>query len=58
MKKTIYKVGQIVRNKRSKLVRRITRVSNGRIFWTSKNGGRKGVCDKYKLTQWIAGKDK
>lgn len=56
MTKTIvYKVGQLVKNKRTRVVKRITKVAKGRVFWITKDGKRKGNCDKTKMTYWISG---
>jgi hypothetical protein len=52
-----FKVGQIVKNKRTGLVRRITKVSKDTVFWISKDGKRKGSCGKYTLRSWVAGTD-
>lgn len=53
----MFKVNQIIRNKRSKLVRRITKVSKGNINWTSKDGNIGGKCSAKSLARWVAGKD-
>ena len=50
-----YKVGQIVKNKRTRVERRITKVSKGVINWIAKKGNKKGVCLSITLTKWING---
>lgn len=52
-----YKVGQIVKNKRTRLVRRITKVQKAVVHWISKDLSNKGKCSAASLTRWIAGKD-
>lgn len=54
---TNLKVGQTIRNKRSKLVRRITKISKGTVSWTSRDGVIKGKCSAKSLIRWISGKD-
>lgn len=51
----IFKVGQIVKNKRTKLVRRIAKVSKGMINWISKDSKRKGVCTAETMSKWVNG---
>lgn len=52
-----YKVNQIVKNKRSGLVRRITKVAKGNVSWISKDGEKKGTCLEETMNSWSAGKD-
>lgn len=47
-----YKVGQIVKSKRSNLERRITKVALGRVFWISKDGKKKGNCSIVSMNSW------
>lgn len=54
--KSQFKVGQVVKNKRSKLIRRVTKDINGMVSYLKKQGG-KGRCSEFALARWIAGKD-
>ena len=56
-KQVVYKVGQIIKNKRTKLVRRVAKVSKGVVSWISKDGKKKGSCESSEITRWIAGND-
>ena len=56
-KPVVFKVGQIIRNKRNGFVRRVTKVSKNDVFWVSKDGKKKGSCSKYTLASWVVGND-
>ncbi len=51
-----YQVGQIIRNKRNKLIRRITKVTKEGIHWITKTG-RKGKCTIQSLERWASGEE-
>jgi len=50
-----YKVGQLVKNPVSKLVRKITKIAGKKVFWVSKDGKKKGSCTLETFTKWTAG---
>lgn len=56
-KKDEYKVGQIIRNPRSGLRRRITKVEKDKISWLSNDGKKTGKCTRATLKIWLEGKD-
>lgn len=55
MSKTLA-VGQKIRNKRTGLVRVITKVSNDSVSYT-KDDGKKGKCSVLAIQRWISGND-
>ena len=49
-----YKVGQLVKHPFRKLVRKVTRVSKGKVFWELKDGT-KGKCNSETMRKWELG---
>lgn len=52
-----YKVGQLVKNSRNKLVRRITKIGKTHIRWQSKDGKKEGECLPETMKKFGEGKD-
>lgn len=51
-----YKVGQIVRNPRTKLARVVSKVVKGKVYWISKDGKKKGSCLTQTMKNFQAGR--
>ncbi len=51
-----FEIGQMVKNKVTKVLRRITKVGKYSVKWESKDGKKKGECLNYTMTRWTRGK--